>query len=358
MAETLLANRTGKDVLVYDSGGARRHWPRLEAIVTRGKEVPLSRHPAWPAILEQGMRQTPLYLEAVEGNRTAGWLPLLHVESLLFGRFLVSLPYLNYGGVQADDEPTARRLIDRAILLADELKVRYLELRHEHPVEHPALTGRLTSKVHMRLDLPRTEEELWRQIPSKVRNQVRKGQRQGFLITWGREELLPDFYAVFSQTMRDLGTPVYGHPLFRAILQTFPARAELCVVRHGAEPVASALLLHGWGVTEVPSAACLHRYHPSCANMLLYWQLLLRAVECRQAVFDFGRSTRGGNTFTFKKQWGTRPEPAVWQYYVRSGTATDMRPDGPGNRVLIRIWQHLPVWLTRLVGPAIVRGIP
>jgi FemAB-related protein (PEP-CTERM system-associated) len=343
---------------VHDSGRARRHWPRLEAFSGGGNEVPLSRHAAWPVVLEQGLGHTPLYLEAVEGERTLGWLPLAHVRSLLFGRFLVSLPYLNYGGVVADDEPTARRLIDRAVRLADELKVRYLELRHERPVDHPKLTGRLSSKVHMRLALPSTGEQLWQQVPSKVRNQVRKGQKQHFVVTWGREELLTDFHAVFGRTMRDLGTPVYGRSLFAAILRQFPERAELCVVRDGAAPVAAALLLHGRGVTEVPSAACLHHYHPRCANMLLYWQLLLRAVERHQAVFDFGRSTRDSTTFAFKKQWGARPEPAEWQYYIRSGTAADMRPDNPRNRGLIRIWQHLPVCLTRLIGPTIVRGIP
>src|SRR5262249_21264762 len=32
---------------------------------------------------------------------------------------------------------------------ADELRVRYLELRHESPHQHPSLTGKLISKVHL-----------------------------------------------------------------------------------------------------------------------------------------------------------------------------------------------------------------
>jgi serine/alanine adding enzyme len=170
--------------------------------------------------------------------------------------------------------------------------------------------------------------------------------------------LLADFYAVFSRNMRDLGTPVYGRSLFRAALRTFPGRAELCVLRRGAEPVAGAFVLHGWDLTEVPSASCLRCYHPSCANMLLYWHLLLRAVERRQAVFDFGRSTRDSTTYAFKKQWGARPEPAEWQYYVRTGTAGDMRPENPQYRGLICVWRRLPLFLTRLIGPSIVRCIP
>jgi FemAB-related protein (PEP-CTERM system-associated) len=175
-------------------------------------------------------------LEAREGEKIGGLLPLVYVRSLLFGRFLVSLPYLNSGGVMADDLGIATLLIDRAVQLADELKVRYLELRHEQPVEHAALTGQMTDKVHIRLPLPANSQELWNHLPSKVRNQVRKGQKVNLTVEWGGHPLLSAFYDVFSENMRDLGTPVYGKKLFTSILDQFPDRAELAVVRHG--PVA------------------------------------------------------------------------------------------------------------------------
>jgi FemAB-related protein (PEP-CTERM system-associated) len=210
----------------------------------------------------------------------------------------------------------------------------------------------------MRLTLPDTPGVLWDSLPAKVRNQVRKGQKSGLSAVWGGEELLSDFYDVFSRNMRDLGTPVYSRRLFQGILRQFPDRAELCVVRLDKVPVGGAILLHGWGVTEVPSASTLRAYNITCANMLLYWHLLERAVHRQQRTFDFGRSSEGCNTFRFKKQWGAEPAPAEWQYHVRHGGLPDMRPDNPRYQRLIRVWQRLPVWLTRLIGPSIVRGIP
>ena len=345
-------------VLTHTQSDLEDCLPRLTTYAIRRPPTALSRHPAWLGVLRDALRHEVYCLEVVEEGQTCGFLPLAFVRSMLFGRFLVGLPYLNVGGVCADDEETTRLLIDRALELADELRVRYLELRHEQPVEHPTLTEQLSSKVHMRLALPSTAGKLWEQIPSKVRNQVRKGQRYGLEVCWGGAELLSDFYRVFSTSMRDLGTPVYGRRLFAATLRHFPDQAELCVLRDGSTPVAAALLLHGWGVTEVPSASCLRQYHSSCANMILYWQLLQRAVQRKQAVFDFGRSTLDGNTYRFKKQWGAQPEPAIWQYYLRKGTIADMRPDNPRYRRAIHVWQRLPVALTCLIGPAIVRGIP
>jgi len=326
--------------------------------VARSGRTSPSLHPGWLRALQRGLGHDPYCITATERGRITGILPLSHVRSLLFGRFLVGLPYLNVGGALADNTETAGALIDRAVELADRLDVRYLELRHEEPVEHRCLGERLTSKVHMRLALPETTETLWNSFKPKVRNQVRNGEKHGLSVHWGREELLGEFFAVFSRNMRDLGTPTFGKRLFRSILEEFPETAELCVVRMGRRTVAGALLAHGPGMTEVPSASSLRRYNWTNANMLMYWHLLCRAVERGQAMFDFGRSSRDSNTYRFKKQWGAEPHPAVWQYHVRRGSVGEMRPDNPRYRRMIRVWQRLPVWFTRLLGPIVVRGIP
>ncbi len=353
----LSANPTPPQITVSDGA------PTIEQIrpllAPTGAAVCPHHLPAWPAILRDGLGHWPYWLMAHQGGQLAGCLPLALVSSRLFGRFLVSLPYLNSAGVLADDATVATSLVDRAVQLADELDVRYLELRHEVRIEHPALTSELTSKVHMRLPLPDSADALWHQLKAKVRNQVRKGQEPGFRVAWGGVDRLDDFYAVFSRNMRDLGTPVYGRRLFQAILQQLSERAELCVVSDGPRPIAAALLVHGDRSTEVPSASSLREYNSANANMLMYWQLLVGTIERGQQVFDFGRSTIDSGTFRFKRQWGAEPSPAVWQYYVRrGGGGGDMRPDNARYARRVRVWQRLPVWLTRLIGPPIVRGIP
>jgi FemAB-related protein (PEP-CTERM system-associated) len=329
------------------------------AVYLDGKgERPLSYHPAWLLVLQKGLRQTPYCLEAVAGGQTRGFLLLSYLRSVMFGRFLVSLPYLNYGGAIADDEQTAAMLVDRAVRLAEELKVRYLELRHEHLIKHAGLNERRGDKVHMRLHLPGKVAELWDSLSPKVRNQVRKGQKAGLTIAWGGRDLLPEFHSVFARNMRDLGTPVYGRKLFGSILDQFGDRAELCVVRAENKAVAGALLLHGRGVTEVPSASSLREYNHTSANMLMYWQLLERAVQRKQSTFDFGRSSADSSTYRFKKQWGAEPAPAEWQYHVRAGSVGELRTNNPKYQRLIAWWKRLPLGLTRLLGPWIVRGIP
>ena len=346
-------------VIVHSRAGLPGRMAALEKFVrASGPIVPLGKHPAWLGIFQSAMGHESFALEATFGGQTFGFLPLVHVSSFLFGRFLVSLPYLNSNGAIALSTDVQVKLVERAVGLAEELEVKHLELRHERPVDHADLTAELTTKVHMRLDLPRSHEKLWKNLDAKVRNQVRKGEKGNFTATWGAADRLDEFYDVLSVNMRDLGTPVYSKRLFSDILAAFPDQAEICVMKDGAKPVAAALLLHGWGTTEVPTAASLKSYNPSCVNMLMYWQLLKRSIERGQKQFDFGRSTTDGNTFRYKKQWGATPSPATWQYAVKDGETPSLRPDNPRYERAIRLWQKLPVKLTQLIGPPIVRGIP
>lgn len=320
-------------------------------------------HRGWVEAISAGLKHPAYLLRSSRGgaagyDQTTGVLPLMLVKGPLFGRFLVSLPYLNTGGAWAIDAAAAATLVDGACDLADRLDVRYLELRHERPVENRRLNHCRTDKVHMRLSLPESDEELERLWKSKLRSQIKKAGEYGSTVHWGRLELLDDFYRVFAENMRDLGTPVFSKRLFAAILDRFDGAAELCVLRQADKPVAAALLTHLGGVTEVPSASSLRQYNRTNVNMLMYRRLLSRAIERQSHTFDFGRSSEGSGTYKFKAQWGAEPHPAVWQYYVRQGNVDAMRPDSQGNQRLIRVWQRLPVWLTRLVGPTIVRGIP
>ncbi len=330
----------------------------LTAFAMKGDPAPLSRHPAWLTVLRDGLGQEVFALEARMHGETCGFLPLAFIDSLLFGRYLVSLPYLSSNGVIADAPDVQSLLVGRALELAEELDVNHLELRHERPIEHSELNGELSSKVHMRMELPGTSEALWKGFDPKVRNQIRKGEKNGFRISWGGEESLEAFYAVLSHNMRDLGTPVYGRRLFRMILRTFPDDAEIAVAWNGETPIAAALLLHGTGWTEVPTASSLREYNNTCVNMMMYHHLLNRSIARGQKIFDFGRSTADGPTFKFKKQWGARPVPATWQFALRNGDSGAMRPDNPRFGRMIRFWRKLPVRLTQYIGPSIVRGIP
>ena len=313
----------------------------------------------WATIFAGALKHQPKFLWARSDNRIVGVLPLMFVSGPIFGRFLASQPYLNTGGVLADTREIAALLMDQAVDLADELDVKHLELRHEKHIEHPKMNASATEKVHMRLKLPETSELLWDSLKSKVRSQVRKPLNDTDLTCeFGRHDQLANFYQIFCRNMRDLGTPPFPKSLFSMMLDEFGDDAEICTVFFQGIPVSSGFLLHGPGTTLIPSASALREYNKTSCNMLMYWHILERAVQRGQSCFDFGRSSVDAGTHKFKKQWGSDEYPAIWQYYSRKGDITDARPNSGKYDRKIEAWKKMPVWLTKVIGPTIIRGIP
>ncbi|MCC9601430.1 FemAB family PEP-CTERM system-associated protein [Stieleria sp. JC731] len=334
-------------------------WPTKWPTIKSGNIPCLNGHDVrWQNSVCLGLKHRGFLIKAESSNHSDGILPLVLVKGPIFGKFLVSLPYINTGGVWAKDQAVAETLVDAACELADEHDVKYLELRHEEPIEHAKLNFARTDKVHMRLALPATDEELDKSFKSKVRSQIKKSGSYGSTVHFGGRELLPEYYDVFAQNMRDLGTPVFSKQLFEAILDEFKDSAELCVVRQDSKAIAAGLLVHNRGVSEVPSASSLREFNRLGANMWMYRHLLRRSIERGSHTFDFGRSSEDSGTYKFKAQWGAVPSQATWQYYVRKGDPNEMRPDAGGKKRLVELWTKLPVWFTRMIGPTIVRGIP
>lgn len=313
---------------------------------------------AWRTVLAEVFGHQSHYLLARDracGIR--GILPLVRQRSWLFGDHMVSLPAVNYGGPCASDEAAYTALINAATGLARELGVAHVELRasREHTLDLPVRTD----KVSMRLALPKTPAELWSAIGSKARAQVKRPQKEGARCYFGGAELIPEFYAVFSRNMRDLGTPVYPRRLFERVCAQFPKQASVAVVRLAGEPVAAGFLLGHRGRAEIPWASSLRDHNHVGVNMLLYWAVLEHSIDQGYETFDFGRSSVDSGTYRFKKQWGGQPHPLYWYYWLRDGDALPaLTTHNPKYQLAIRAWQRLPLAVANRLGPQIVKGLP
>lgn len=311
----------------------------------------------WRPIFDEVFRHDSIYLEARRDGRIVGVLPLVRFQSRLFGRAVISLPFLNYGGVLASDDTAVDALIAGAGDVARSFRASHVELRHRrcHDVSLP---GR-DHKLALTRALPGTSEALWTLLDRKVRNQVRKAQKDGLTARVGGADLLDEFYGVFARNMRDLGTPVYPKALFAQTLRAFPDRATVFVVRTGLTPVAASISLRFRDTVLVPWASSLRDFRQHCPNMLLYWSMMEHAVRGGAAIFDFGRSTPGSGPHHFKLQWGAAEAPLHWEYALLSRTAPpDDSKENPKFGAVIDAWKRLPVPVANAIGPRIIRHIP
>jgi len=313
----------------------------------------------WRHIIKQQFGHDSDYLMATqEGSKTiVGVLPLVYLKSRLFGNFMVSMPYFNYGGVLADNELVEISLLDKARELGESKNVAH--------IEHRELKSRQgdwpcrDEKVLMQLGLPDSTGFLWKAIGAKRRAQIKRPDREGVSIRSGGLECLGDFYAVFSRNMRDLGTPVYAKQWFEAILRLLSNQASIIVVMINNQPAAAAFLVGYKHRLEIPWGSSLREYNRIGVNMRLYWEVLKYAIDNKYSVFDFGRSTIDESTYKFKKQWGAEPVQCFWNYQlIGYEDMPQLNPSNAKYAMAIKCWKKLPMAVANRLGPHIVKNLP
>ncbi|MBW7470070.1 FemAB family PEP-CTERM system-associated protein [Marinobacter sp. M216] len=314
--------------------------------------------PLISSFIKQTYGHKARYLCAVtECGKLVGILPVVRLNSRLFGNFMVSMPFFNYGGVLADNADIAHQLIYAADQWRREEGAKHLELRFLQ--DNKLGLPQRTDKVTFWLPLPDQSDALWNSFKPKLRAQIRRGNRDLSSLSIGGSELLDEFYKVFSVNMRDLGTPVYSRAFFRNLLAGLDGQAWLVVARIGGRAAGCAFLTGYRERMEIPWASTLRKQSHTGINMIMYWKILEFAIEHKFKIFDFGRCTENAGTYRFKEQWGGQPIALHWDYVLPTGERLpELNPDNPKFRLLIAAWRKLPVWAANLLGPRIVRVLP
>jgi FemAB-related protein (PEP-CTERM system-associated) len=342
------------EVLHAHTAEDRQRW---EDFVFRHPESSNFHRWGWRNVITNSFGWPAYYLMAIRDGNVAGVLPLVWQKSLLFGSFFTSLPFLNAGGILSSDVEAANALFLEAVRLAKIHKAKYLELRHRH---HSSIDAQMKSnKVSILKAAIADEQELLKSIPHKARSDVRKSLTFGLQAEFGGVELLDPWFEIFVHNMRNLGTPSYSKTLFAQILREFPGDSRLCLVRHEGVPVSGSFLTCFRDTVEALWSCSSYAHSRLKPNMFMYFRIIQDCAVRGFRYFDFGRSTVGGGTHKFKMQWGSEELPLFWNYWVPEGeNLPELNPDNPKFNLAIKVWQKLPLAVTRRLGPFLVRRLP
>jgi FemAB-related protein (PEP-CTERM system-associated) len=332
---------------------------RVSAFVAAQAEAAPFHRPEWLRAVETGCGQKGFFLIAEDGDgRIGGVLPLTAVRSQLFGNALVSSGFAVGGGVLATGPAAERALVEAAIAKCRDLGLGTLELRGgELPQGWHHDTGTYLGFVR---DLAKDDEAERLAIPRKQRAEVRKALGMGLEVETGdTPQLRAEHYAVYAESVRNLGTPVFPRALFTAVLDEFGADADILTVRHEGRAVASVLNLYANGTVMPYWGGGTQAARGLRANDLMYYALMLHARSKKGCTrFDFGRSKVGTGPAAFKKNWGFEGQPLAYAKYTADGAAPrEINPLSPKYRMQIALWQKLPLPIANLIGPMLSRGL-
>jgi FemAB-related protein (PEP-CTERM system-associated) len=314
---------------------------------------------AWRSVLEEAFPVRPMYLQAIRDTEIVGVMPLVRQKSLLFGDRYTSLPFCTYGGPLAADVGVERRLLDAATESVSAVHAQYLEIRESRLPAHgdDGPTGSWVvsqRKVGVVVPSGDSPDQLLKRIDKTRRYDIRTAQKHqlGFEVTGCNA--IDAFYDVFSRSMRDLGTPVYPKAFFRAIARHLGDVFGFAFAIAAGKPVAAAMIARWRDTLEVPLLGALRTHRALAPSSFLYWKLIEHASLSGLRACDFGRCTRGSGSHKFKLKFGGVERSLPWIYFLPEGrVAPSLNREESRLQLLVRAWQHLPLWLANAIGPMV-----
>jgi FemAB-related protein (PEP-CTERM system-associated) len=311
---------------------------------------------AWRRVVEDVFRHSAHYLMAADDGVIHAVLPLFEVWGLLAGHVLISVPYGVYGGLCGADPVARALLIDEARNLSQRRKVRYVEFRHLYgPVPGLPTTSFFDTLIK---PMDANPEVNFGAIPRKRRAMIRQGIRHGLETRQGWEPLA-EFYDIYARNRRRLGSPPFSRRLFEAIRIHFGDEAQLLTVWRDGRMVGGVISFFYQGRVMPYYGAALPEAYALAPNDFMYWKLMSESCQAGFRLFDFGQSHSGSGSYHFKLNWGFRPEPLSYQYLLSNGCR--MPNNGPLSshlRPFVSVWKHLPLPVTKWIGPALTRRLP
>ncbi|WP_434340570.1 FemAB family XrtA/PEP-CTERM system-associated protein [Motilimonas cestriensis] len=337
-------------ILLLDSS-RRQQWDQFVAQHPEGEFFHLS---GWQQVIEDVYGHTCWFYLVEEQGEIIGLLPLAQIKSWLFGNKLISLPFAVSAGVLANSQAVADLLIAQAQTLAVELKVDCLELRHRKP-QCPTWSSQ-ASHENFSCTLASSAEEILAKIKKKQRAVVRQSLANG--LNHRIESNCDNFFAIYSESVRNLGTPVFPKAYFKALQRVFDGQIDILTVFSGEQAVSSVLSFYyknqvlpfyGGGTNVARSLK---------SNDYMYYQLMCHAQQQGMTEFDFGRSKIGSGAHAYKKHWGFQPTPLFYEHYLVNGQELpNISPNNPKYQLFIQAWKKLPLPISRALGPMLAKDL-
>jgi FemAB-related protein (PEP-CTERM system-associated) len=310
----------------------------------------------WQNVVEKALGHRSFSLIARRNQKVSGVFPISWVRSKFFGNCLVSSPLAVYGGICADDQDSHAALLKAGSNLAQQLGVKYLEMRNRTEPFPASLPGR-DLYVTFTQDLSPGADKILQGLPRDTRYAVRKSLKAG--LEWTENLNLTEFYEIYAQSVHRLGTPVFSRKLFESLQAEFPGQCRLFGVRKGTKAIAGVFCLYFRDQVLPYYGGALAEFYKDSPNNFMYWSLIEQSCREGYRSFDFGRSKKGTGSFQFKSAWNMQVTELPYRYQlVRAKEIPHMSPVDKKFRLPVEMWKRLPFGLTKILGPSLIRRIP
>lgn len=297
-------------------------------------------------------------------GRVTGFLPLCYMQSYITGSRLVALPFSDHCPLLAEDDESANNLLDQAVQLAQQKRVRYLELRTGMNDILKKRTDFVESNLYTHWTTPLDADPgvLWSRLPKPVRSKVRRSHRLGVRIRFAqrREDML-EYYRLHLQTRsRKHGMPAQPQRFFLELWDTFATSANLQLFLADYEDItiAGSVLITSGTTARFLYGASDERYLHLAPNNLLTWGAIAWCCENGLQVLAHGRTARANKgLMRFNRNWAAIEKPLPYYYYPSMAGLASTSEDSLKYHMLTSCWKRLPLKVAEPLGGLIYKHL-
>ena len=264
-------------------------------------------------------------------------LPLFIVHSI-FKKVIISIPYCPYGGVLSVDSNAESLLINKALELAKERKVDYIELKEVNSKYKEFVN--VSNHITFHLSLKKEFELIWSELSKSTKRHVKKGQKLDYKITF--DSNIEVFYNLYLKHLKKIGTPPMSMRFFKVLHQNYGESFKIATIWFENNPAASILLLISNNSVIYDRGSTNYDLRHLSLNYVLFWEIIKKYSNSKFDYFDFGRSVKDSGTFQFKNGWRPKIIPLNYQYYILKGNTPNYSQVNSKRKLFTHIFKWLP----------------
>ncbi|MBU4124298.1 MAG: GNAT family N-acetyltransferase, partial [Nanoarchaeota archaeon] len=293
----------------------------------------------------------PYYLLSRDDGSIMGCFPMFCVNSFIFGKRFISLPFAFSGDPIYKNTKVLREMLVRSKEISKGSKYLEIRMRQKLPddiAKDYGLNENLETKLSI-LELTNSDDA-WDKMDKKHRNAIRKAEKDGLKVREGNENDLRTYHSLkMKLSAKKYGIPSEPLCFYRNLWSLMYSKnmIKIFVAELEGKIIGGIILLmHKDEILYFSGAANENYLHLKPYNLLV-WEAIKYSCKNKYKYFNFGTSDNKG-LLDFKESWGAKSV----QIPVYS-TIPSVKVSGYGT--FIKIWKKLPTLITRLIGPFLVK---
>ncbi len=322
--------------------------------------------PQWNSAVSKTYKNCrPFFYTDENGNFL---FPFFEIKSRIFSNKIVSLPFVDFGGVEGKiDSKKFSEIIeelDEELGGFNSILIKISESQANFDTMKKVLEAEGYKNIQTRaeaiLRLSGFDHIgiLFDSFKRVTRKAIRKAEKSGLTVKVNESGGIGDFYRLYLDNMKSFGAPQHSKSFFENLKKNMKENF-ICENCYYADKIVASLIFFINGKYSYAAFSVSNpKYRVMQPNELLHWNAIKSCFEKGVEIFDFGqceenapKGSHAEGIFAFKTKW---PVKLYKKYVYEKNSSGEASRGNEKLKKYSSIWKRLPKFMIKNIGPKLL----